>query len=196
MKVTAMHFLPTTLATFSAPGSRQLRTFVAAPGRAPALLLTIIFSLICHVLAQPLNDPIPARIAKGDMEIELVPVVRGLASPVWLLPAPDTSERLFVVDQAGQIRVVEKEALAPQPFLDVTDRLVKLNKDFDERGLLGLAFDPHFNDRESAGYRRLFTYTSEPKTDRSDFRNPYGKDAFDHQSVVASWRVASDATSR
>src|SRR5687768_8461908 len=51
--------------------------------------------------------------------------------------APDG--RLFVAEQAGNLRVVKDGALLPTPFLS-------LNVDSSgERGLLGVAFDPAFS---------------------------------------------------
>lgn len=146
-------------------------------------------------LAEPVADPIPARIAKSDLRVELQTVAEGLASPVLLVAAPDGTGRLFIVDQAGLVRVVEKGALRAEPFLEVTARLAELNKDFDERGLLGLAFDPAFGDAQAAGHRRLFTYTSERVEGRGDFPNPHAGDVPpDHQGVVASWRVSADGS--
>src|SRR5262245_42829940 len=90
--------------------------------------------------AEPLNDPIPERIAKSNVRVELQTVAEGLASPVLVVASPDSRDRLIVVDQIGVARIIEKGKLQPAPFMDVTDRLAKLNKDFDERGFLGLAF--------------------------------------------------------
>jgi len=85
-------------------------------------------------------------------------VADGLTSPVTMVPANDHSGRQFVVDQAGTIRILRPDGtLAPEPFLDLRDRLVDLMPDFDERGLLGLAFHPHY-----ARNGRLFVYYSAP----------------------------------
>ena len=61
---------------------------------------------------------------------------------VGVTHAGDQSGRLFIWDQAGQIRIVADGTLLPTPFLDIADRLPDLNAFFDERGLLGLAFHP------------------------------------------------------
>ena len=145
--------------------------------------------------AAPVDDPFPAKIAKSEVRVELQPVATGLASPVLLLPAPDKSGRLFVVDQVGTVRAIEKGALRAEPFLDVRARLVELNTNFDERGLLGLAFDPGFDNPQSLGHRRLFTYTSEPATGATTFPllHSTGTEP-NHHSVIASWKVsATDA---
>ena len=126
------------------------------------------FSLVADA-AEPINDPIPARIAPSDVRVELQLLADGLGSPLLLLPAPDKSNRLFIVDQQGHVRIVQDNKLVPEPFLDVTGRLVKLIKEFDERGLLGMAFDPGFGAPQGAGKGRIFTYTSEPASRAADF---------------------------
>ncbi len=151
----------------------------------PALLAATAF-------AAPVDDPFPEKIAKADVRIELQPVASGLASPVLLVAAPDGSDRLFIVDQSGLIRVVAGGQLATEPFLDVRQRLVELRPGFDERGLLGLAFDPDFKDAEKPGHRRVFTYTSEPVGERTDFPIVHGSEPPDHQAVIASWKVSAD----
>ena len=47
----------------------------------------------------------PAQIQPGDQTIQLIEVASGLVSPVQVTNAGDGSGRLFVVDQAGFIRV-------------------------------------------------------------------------------------------
>jgi len=152
--------------------------------------LTLLFATVAF--AAPVGDPFPEKIAKGDVRIELQPVATGLASPVLLVAAPDDSGRLFIVDQAGLIRVVEKGQLRAEPFLDVTAQLVKLRPGFDERGLLALAFDPDFQNTAKPGHRRVFTYTSEPVGARTDFPIVHGTEPPDHQAVIASWKVSAD----
>ena len=72
--------------------------------------------------------------------LQLVPVVTsGLSSPLYLT-APDGDPRLFIVEQAGRIRVVRGGQLLTQPFLDITDRVASGG----EEGLLGLAFHPNY----------------------------------------------------
>lgn len=82
--------------------------------------------------------------------LRAVEVAAGLASPVHLT-APTGDERLFVVEQAGRIRIVRQGQLLDRPFLDITDRVGSGG----ERGLLGLAFDPDYAD--SGGFWVNFT---------------------------------------
>jgi glucose/arabinose dehydrogenase len=53
--------------------------------------------------------------------------------------AGDGSQRLFVAERAGRVRVVRPGAATADPFLDLTDRVTR---DASEQGLLGLAFPP------------------------------------------------------
>jgi glucose/arabinose dehydrogenase len=150
------------------------------------------FGFLCQVsFAQAVDDPIPQRIEKGEVRVELQPVATGLAAPLLLAGVPDRTNRQFVVDQAGQIRVIAGGKLLPEAFLDVSGRLVELNPDFDERGLLGLALDPGFSDAASPGYRRFFTSTSEAAEGAVDLRNPNASEKPDHHSVIASWKISA-----
>jgi uncharacterized repeat protein (TIGR03806 family) len=65
-------------------------------------------------------------------------VATGLNAVTAMELAPDG--RIFICEQTGALRVVKNDVLLPQPF-------VRLNVDSSwERGLLGVAFDPHFID--------------------------------------------------
>ena len=82
-----------------------------------------------------------AFIALPSAAIELVPVVSsGLASPVFAGHAGDGSQRLFIVEQGGVVKVVQAGATVATPFLDVSAKVVAGG----ERGLLGLAFHPQY----------------------------------------------------
>jgi glucose/arabinose dehydrogenase len=70
--------------------------------------------------------------------VVLQPVISGLVNPVDIAHAGDA--RLFIVQRAGQIRILQPNGgLDPVPFLNITDRV---NSAGGEQGLLGLAFDP------------------------------------------------------
>jgi glucose/arabinose dehydrogenase len=66
-------------------------------------------------------------------------IVDGLQRPVDL--QPDGSGRLFVIEKAGRIRILENDQLVQAPFLDITDRV---GSNGNEQGLLGLAFHPAY----------------------------------------------------
>ncbi len=156
------------------------------------------FNVEVQVVPVPLDDPIPEPIEKGTISIELETIASGLTAPVYLTHAGDGTDRLFVVDQPGKIWIIENGQLLSTPFLDVTGRVYMPGffgsqdvNDFDERGLLGLAFHPGFTHPASGGYQKIYTYTSEAVDGPADFTTgPLpGRASFDHQSVITEWTV-------
>lgn len=158
-----------------------------------ALVFCALASATTSLSAQtptPTATPLIPRIGKGPIRIEVEQVAAGLTAPVDLVTPNDGSGRLFVVEETGRIKILKNNQVSPTPFLDVTSRLVPLNPAYDERGLLGLAFHPGFNDPASVGYRKLYTYTTEPVAGAADFTVP-NSDPFDHQNVIAEWQVSA-----
>ena len=98
-------------------------------------------AFLALVAASGLAWPRGAASADPPLALVLVPVASGLASPVGVVDPGDGSGRLFIVLQAGQIRVVDGGALLPTPFLDLTAQVSTLG---NERGLLGLVFHPDY----------------------------------------------------
>ncbi len=75
---------------------------------------------------------------------QINPLTSGLSLPVGITGAGDESNRLFIVEQAGRIKVWNGSQVLPTLFLDVTS-LVSFGPctpSCGERGLLGLAFHP------------------------------------------------------
>jgi hypothetical protein len=75
-------------------------------------------------------------------DIALEEVAAGFTSPTHVTGAFDGSRRVFVVEQAGTIRVVHDGSVAAEPFLDIRGRV----ESGGERGLLSVAFHPRFAD--------------------------------------------------
>lgn len=69
----------------------------------------------------------------------------GFTAPLGFENAGDGSNRIFIVEQAGRIKIIKDGNTLTTPFLDITDRVLSGG----ERGLLGLAFHPDF---ENNGY--------------------------------------------
>ena len=134
-------------------------------------------------------NPVAAVIPRGPLAVELQQVASGLGAPVLLVSPPDGTDRQFIVEQRGLIRIIENGTLLATPFLDASSLLVPEREGFDERGLLGLAFDPGFNNATSPGFRRIFTYTSQPVAGTADLQDPYVTTGLDHHAVISSWRV-------
>jgi uncharacterized protein (TIGR03437 family) len=73
-------------------------------------------------------------------QIRLIKVGAGFTNPVFIGSAGDGSQRLFVVEQPGRIRILRNGVVQPAPFLDITNRVQCCG----ERGLLSVAFPPNF----------------------------------------------------
>jgi glucose/arabinose dehydrogenase len=91
-------------------------------------------------------------------EVSLQVIAEGMTSPVGLAAAPDDSGRLFVIDQIGKVWIINENGnKLDEPFLDVSSKIVNLNPEYDERGLLGMAFHPDY-----AINGRFFVYYTAP----------------------------------
>jgi len=69
-------------------------------------LVTALFAISLHAAA-----------------VEVVPIATGLASPIFVTNAGDGSNRLFIVEQGGLIKVMQPGASALTVFLDVQARV-------------------------------------------------------------------------
>lgn len=135
-----------------------------------AVVATTVMALAAIVTAAA--QEVPA------VEAELV--LDGLVSPV-LLTAPSGDDRRFIVEQTGEVRILDPEGqLLETPFLDLSDHIVELADGFEERGLLGLAFHPDY-----AANGRLYVHYSAPLRDGA----PGG---WDHTARIAQFRVSDD----
>jgi hypothetical protein len=83
------------------------------------------------------------------------PVVSGLSEPVFLTAPSGDSTRLFIIEKAGRIRVVQNDTLLGTPFLDIA---AKVRVAGTEMGLLGLAFHPDYNNNGEF----YVNYTAQP----------------------------------
>ena len=77
----------------------------------------------------------PSKVAIGLQLLK-----SGFTNPLLVTSAGDGTNRLFVVEQAGDVRVIKNHTVLPTPFLDLRGRI----SSGGERGLLGLAFHPDF----------------------------------------------------
>jgi glucose/arabinose dehydrogenase len=67
--------------------------------------------------------------------------VGGLSSPVGMADPGDGTNRLFILEQRGNIRILQNGELLSTPFLDLRSQV---GVSSNEQGLLGLAFHPNY----------------------------------------------------
>jgi glucose/arabinose dehydrogenase len=136
---------PTPAATVPAPSNPQAAARPSAAPTRPPPAPSPTPSLPRLTATRPSPSPSPGAIptAPGieDVRLKLTPIAAGLKQPVFVTHAGDGSGRLFIVEKAGVIRVLERGRLASGPFLDIRDRVLSRGS---EQGLLGLAFAPDF----------------------------------------------------
>ncbi len=121
--------------------------FSAGPTAAPA---DAVSPPAVDTIAPATETSVPASPAPADAASFLdsslyrwAPVVSGLDSPVDIQFPPDGSGRMFILEQAGRIRIVKNGQLQEPAFLDVTGEVGDRG---NEQGLLGLAFHPRFQE--------------------------------------------------
>ena len=118
-----------------------------------AILAAFLLTAINHLNAQT---------------VQVQPVLSGLTAPVLATNARDDSNRLFVVQQNGVIKVLQPNAAATD-YLNILSKIAYGG----ERGLLGLAFHPQF----TANGRFFVNYTR----------------AGDGATVIAEYKAANSA---
>ncbi len=76
-----------------------------------------------------------------------VRVASGLNRPIFVTHAPGDEARLFIVEQRGVIRILDllTETVLGSSFLDIDSIVGGPVNNFDERGLLGMAFHPDYD---------------------------------------------------
>lgn len=124
-----------------------------------AISFSVAAFLFCVLVATGCRrdkDPIISSPEKVNLEL----VAENFVAPLGVVAPPDGSGRLFVIDQPGQIWIIDKDGnKLSTPFMDISSKMVSLTPQYDERGLLGLAFHP---DYKNNGKFYLF-YTAPPR---------------------------------
>jgi glucose/arabinose dehydrogenase len=120
-----------------------------------------------------------------QLPIGVKEVATGLVSPVQLVQAPGKHGKRFIVDQVGVIWTLNRAGhRMPRPFLDISSKITPLMPEYDERGLLGLAFHPDF-----VHNGRFFVfYTAPPRAGA-----PAG---YDNTVTIAEYRASGHRRAR
>ena len=129
------------------------------------LVLAVGFSLSVASLSAQVPKPVGLRL-----------VAEGYVSPINLIPFEDGSGRVLIGDQIGVVKLLSKEGPA-KVFLDLRPKITKLKNGFDERGLLGIALHPKFNDSG-----KFYIYYSAPL-------RAGGPEKWDHTSHLSEFRT-------
>jgi glucose/arabinose dehydrogenase len=127
---------------------------------------------------------VAAGSANAQVDIRLEPFVEGVNAPLAMVQPPG-DDRFFIIEQWGRVRIADANGqLQPEPFLDIRNKIVTLWPDFDERGLLGIAFHPDFQENG-----RFYVAYSTHTNFQGDLAKLFW---WDHTNVVAEYRVSED----
>lgn len=122
--------------------------------------------------------------AEAQVKVKLEPYVTGVNAPLAMVqPAGD--DRKFVIEQFGRVRVIDADGnLQAEPFIDIRNKLPKLWADFDEKGLLGIAFHPDF-----ANNGKFYLAHGTPIDFQADLAKQFW---WSHTNVVEEYTVSED----
>jgi glucose/arabinose dehydrogenase len=103
-------------------------------------------------LTEPATKAAPSSGAEGEAAVSDLRRRRvgTFSNPTYVTAPPGDRRRLFVVEQAGTIRVVHRGRKLDRPYLDIRGRIATGGS---EQGLLSMAFAPNY--RKS---RRFYVY--------------------------------------
>jgi glucose/arabinose dehydrogenase len=73
--------------------------------------------------------------------LALADFVSGLSRPVGFEAPNDETNRIFLLEQGGTIRIIQAGSVLPIPFLDISSKV----ESGGEKGLLGMACHPNFS---------------------------------------------------
>ncbi|THU41084.1 PQQ-dependent sugar dehydrogenase [Niastella caeni] len=131
------------------------------------------------ILLQSCKKSNGSQITGIDMEL----LAEGFVSPIQVL-STHHSERRYVIDQIGKVWLIDRNGYKrPTPFLDISSKLVALNPNYDERGLLGIAFHPEFKTNG-----RVFAYYQLPPRPGG----PVPGASWNNLSRISEFRVVPD----
>jgi glucose/arabinose dehydrogenase len=115
-------------------GSRGVKRIV--------LLLILLAGVACSSSPTPPPPPAPPPVPPpppppGPPALQLLGT---FVAPVFVASPPGDQERLFVVEQAGRVRILKNDTPLTTPFLDIRTKILAGG----ERGLLSIAFHPEY----------------------------------------------------
>ena len=151
---------------------------------------------------EPLADPIPEPIPKGDLIVEATRFVRAPrtedsvvrritttshARIQYLTPVGDGSGRLVLNDIRGVVYITDEDGMDPVTYLDVRTRDIGFDDSSfpNESGLVSVVFHPQFAAAGTPGYGKLYTaYSARSDSGLADYLDD---DAAAHESVIREW---------
>lgn len=120
------------------------------------------------------------NITSQSPNVGLRKVAEGEFAPTDFAVAPGDTTRKYILDQPGVVRVLEEGDFRDKLFLDIRDRVVELYYGHDERGLLGIAFHPNYEEN-----RKFYVRYSAPPQERTP-------EDWNHTEILSEFRATDD----
>jgi hypothetical protein len=164
-----------------------------------SLAITAIAAITVTASAQRILP----EIVEGRYTVTLEQIASGLSgpaidggplqfAPTSLREFPDGSGRLAISTLGGVVRLLDANGdVLPTPFLDTTtgNPFADLSRP-GNYGMVSVTFHPEFANAQSAGYRKVYTITTEVAgAGVPDFEPPQASNS--HQDVLAEWTVSA-----
>ncbi len=151
--------------------------------------------------AQTSNDPFPAPIPSADgvitvnvVEFAVLPDVDGEPARMMLLVDEPGTGRLFVNDMRGLLYHIGYDGRNVALYLDLTaaEWGLSIQARGNERGFQSFALHPQFNQLDTPGFGKLYTYLDTSDTaPMPDFVSGGGNDA--HDTILLEWSAENPA---
>lgn len=107
------------------------------------IILIVLLTSGLRSAAEPIQLSEPPDGSNLALEVIVDKATKELTRPNYITSAGDGSNRLFVLEQQGTIRIIQDGEVLEEPFLDVSWDIPVL-EGYTEQGLLGLAFHPDY----------------------------------------------------
>jgi hypothetical protein len=117
---------------------RMLRVLPAVQRSVRVMLLRIV-PLLCFQFTYSASS----QIDWPQLTLTLI-ATNQFSSPTHITHAGDSSNRVFVAQQDGRVKIYRGSNVAPDLFLDISDRVLAGG----ERGLLSIGFPPQFEQQQ------------------------------------------------
>lgn len=160
--------------------------------RCAVCLLTAVLFFLSSCTRNDLHELLDIKNGhnRPPRDLDMKQIADNFVSPISLQEAPDRSNRLFIVDQPGQIWIIAANGQKlPTPFIDISSKMVTLNAGYDERGLLGLAFHPNF--RSNRKFYLFYTAPPPPGGPTTDAGNTGLPKVWNNTTRISEFRASS-----
>lgn len=134
------------------------------------IAMCVLPSYVLHENKQAVKNAEPPAIT-----VKVQQVTDNLHSPT-AAAFPGNGD-MWITEQPGLIRVVKNGKLQDAPLLDLRSKMLKVNRGYEERGLLGICLHPQFKSN-----KKFYVFYSTLTT---------GK--FDHKDVIAEYKLSPNS---